>query len=126
VSARRVTIIEDDENVAGLLAFLLGREGFDAEVLADGRAALEHVREHAPPSAVVLDQMLPYRDGMAVASAMRADRRWSGVPILFLRSAAPAGRDSPGDARLVDVSVSKPFDPRALVAHVKRLVAGPV
>jgi two-component system catabolic regulation response regulator CreB len=122
VRTRRITIVEDDENIAGLLEFLLRREGFAPEVLRDGRAALQHVRDHGAPAAVVLDQMLPYRDGLAVASAMRADAQWSAVPILLLRSAAPSRLEPARDARLVDACVSKPFDPAALVAQVKTLV----
>jgi DNA-binding response OmpR family regulator len=118
----RVTIIEDDDNISEMLEFLLRREGFATEVLRDGRAALERVRDGALPDVVVLDQLLPYRDGFAVASAMRADRRWTDVPIVLLRSAAPAGWDPLRDAGLVDVSVAKPFDPGALVARLRLLV----
>jgi two-component system catabolic regulation response regulator CreB len=119
---RRITIIEDDENIAGMLEFLLRREGFAPEILRDGRTALDRVRAGPPPDAVVLDQMLPYRDGFAVASAMRADRRWASVPIVLLRSVAPAGWDPMRDAGLVDASVAKPFDPAALVAQLRTLV----
>jgi DNA-binding response OmpR family regulator len=118
----RITVIEDDENVAGLLDVVLRREGFEPEVLRDGRAALEHVRAHRPPDAVVVDQMLPYRDGLAIASAMRADPRWSGVPIVLLRSATPSPRDADRDARLVDACVAKPLDPGVLVASLRRLL----
>lgn len=124
--SRRITIVEDDENIAGLLGFLFRREGFAPDVLRDGRAALEHLSGHAPPAAVLLDQMLPYRDGLSVASAMRANARWSGVPIVLISGAEPApealvrGRD-----RLVDAFVSKPFHPDRLVAAVRRLVDGP-
>jgi DNA-binding response OmpR family regulator len=122
VARGRITIIDDDENVAGLLELLLRREGFAPEILRDGRAALAHVRDHGPPDAVVLDQMLPYRDGLAVASAMRGDPRWRSVPILLLRSAAPSRWDAARDARLADICFSKPFDPAALVASLKRLL----
>jgi DNA-binding response OmpR family regulator len=119
VPARRITIVEDDDNVSGLLEFLLKREGFVPEVVRDGRAALEHVRDRPPPAAVVLDQMLPYRDAHAVATAMRADRRWSGVPIVLLRSAPPAGWDPLREDALVDVCLSKPLDPFEVLAHLR-------
>jgi two-component system catabolic regulation response regulator CreB len=114
----RITVIEDDENVAGLLEFMLRAEGFAPSIVRDGRAALQLVREDAPPDAVVLDHMLPYCDGLEVASAMRADARWAAVPIVLLRASAARG----GDARLVDASFTKPFDPDALVAGLKRLL----
>jgi DNA-binding response OmpR family regulator len=119
VPLRRITVIEDDENTAGVLEFVLRAAGFTPMVVRDGRAALEHVRGGDPPAAVVLDDMLPYRGGLTVASAMRADPRWSAVPILLLRSAAPPPSR---DAHLVDACVAKPFDPGALVAHLERLV----
>jgi CheY-like chemotaxis protein len=119
VPPRRISVIEDDENIAGLLEFMLRVEGFAPSIFRDGRAALQHVRDDRPPDAVVLDHMLPYCDGLSVASAMRADPRWSAVPILLLRSCAtPAFRD----ARLVDECLTKPFDPGALVANLKKLV----
>lgn len=116
---RRITVIEDDENVAGLLEFVLRAEGFAPSIVRDGRAALQHVRDDGPPDAVVLDHMLPYCDGLSVAAAMRADPRWSTVPILLLRSSAPPPTR---DARLVDACLAKPFDPGALVASLKKLV----
>jgi DNA-binding response OmpR family regulator len=116
----RVTIVEDDENIAGLLAFLLRREGFAPEIVRDGRAAIAHVASHGPPAAVVLDHMLPYRDGLAVASAMRSDPRWSDVPILLL-SAAQADAEPNCGAVRVDACIEKPFDPSALVSSLKRL-----
>ncbi len=118
-SPRRITVIEDDENVAGLLEFMLRADGFDPSVVRDGRAALQLVRDGTPPDGVVLDHGLPYRDGLAVASAMRADPRWSGVPILLLRASAPP--DDRG-ARLVDASFAKPFDPRALLSRLRELL----
>ncbi len=119
MAPRRITVIEDDENIAGLLEFVLRSEGFACAIFRDGRAALQHVRDDRPPDAVVLDHMLPYCDGLSVASAMRADPRWSAVPILLLRS---AGLPAPRDARLVDACVAKPFDPGALVENLKALV----
>lgn len=112
---RRVTVIEDDENIAGLLELMLRLQGFAPSVVRDGRAALELVREAPPPDAVVLDHLLPYCDGLAVASAIRAEPRWRGVPILLLRSLASP---DPRDARLVDATFTKPFDPEALLERL--------
>lgn len=114
----RVTVIEDDENIAGLLELMLRLHGFAPSVVRDGKAALELVREAPPPDAVVLDHLLPYCDGLAVAAAIRAEPRWRGVPILLLRSLAP----DPRDERLVDASFTKPFDPEALLARLRSFV----
>lgn len=116
---RRITVVEDDENIAGLLELMLRLRGFAPSIVRDGRAALALVRDAPPPDAVVLDQLLPYCDGLAVASAIRAEPRWGGVPILLLRS---LGSPDVRDARLVDACFSKPFDPEALLARLRSLL----
>jgi DNA-binding response OmpR family regulator len=122
VAPVRITVIEDDENLSALLEVVLRREGFEPEVLRDGRAAVRRLEAGPRSDAVVVDQMLPYRDGLAVAAALRADPRWSAVPIVLLRSAAPSPWDARREARLVDASLSKPFDPGLLVASLRRLL----
>jgi chemosensory pili system protein ChpA (sensor histidine kinase/response regulator) len=122
---RTIAIVEDDDNVAGLLGLLFEREGFAPLLLRDGRAAQVYVAAHEAPAAVILDVTLPYRDGFAVAGAIRANARWSGVPVVML-----TGRSLAADvarARALDIEdyVVKPFDPRALVGLVRRLGATP-
>jgi DNA-binding response OmpR family regulator len=122
MARRSIVIIEDDENVAQLLAFVLARDGFAPEVVADGRAAEAFVAAHEPPAAVVLDIMLPYRDGFEVAAAIRADARWKDVPVLALTA-----RTQPSDlerARALGIGehVAKPFHPRTLASRIRALL----
>jgi DNA-binding response OmpR family regulator len=121
--AQPIIIVEDDPNIAELLQFVFRRDGFAPQVLADGRAAEQYVASHPPAGAAVLDVMLPYRDGFAVANAIRSDARWRDVPIVML-SARTAGCDVEQARRLgVAEYVAKPFQPRAVVARVKALLA---
>ena len=122
MAGERILIVEDDENVAQLVAFVLRREGFDPLVLRDGRAAEAHVAAEPPAAAVLLDVMLPYRDGFEVAAAMRADPRWKGVPVVALTA-----RTLPADlerARALGIAevVPKPFHPRAVAARLRAVV----
>ncbi len=99
------------------------KAGFSPVVLRDGRAAEEQVATRTPPAAVLLDVMLPYRDGFAVAAAIRSDERWKKVPIVMLTS-----RSLPADqarARSLGVSeyVVKPFHPRSLVGRIRALLS---
>jgi two-component system alkaline phosphatase synthesis response regulator PhoP len=117
-----IVIVEDDENIAQMLGYLFRRAGFAPLVIRDGRAAEDHVASHAPAAAVLLDVMLPYRDGFQVATAIRADARWQGVPIVMLTSRAlPADQER---ARGLGVAayVTKPFHPRTLVGRVRKLL----
>ena len=114
--------MEDDPNVAELLGFLLSREGFEPRLIRDGRAAEAYVAGHEPAAAVVLDLMLPYRDGFAVAAAIRSDVRWKDVPIVMLTARVLQDDLERGRALGVSEYVTKPFRPRALVDRVKRLL----
>ena len=75
----RVLVVEDEPRLAGLLADYLRAAGYSAEVLGDGRAVVEWVRAHAP-DLVVLDLMLPGRDGLEVCKDIRT---FSRVPIIM-------------------------------------------
>ena len=119
-----ILVVEDDETIAGLVGFLLRREGYEAVVLRDGRAAEAHVATADPPSAVVLDVMLPYSDGFAVAAAIRAQPRWKGVPIVLLTARSREADVERGRSLGVVAHLVKPFQPRALLDVVKGLLGG--
>lgn len=121
-----IVIVEDDENIAQMLGYLFRRAGFAPVLLRDGRAAEDHVASSEPPAAVVLDVMLPYRDGFQVAGAIRADDRWRGVPIVMLTSRAlPADRQRARSLGVADY-VTKPFHPRTLLTTLRGLLGAPV
>jgi DNA-binding response OmpR family regulator len=119
-----VLIVEDDETVAGLLEFALRRDGFATTVVRDGRAGIDHVRASGPADAVVLDLMLPCRDGFAVAAAIRASPGWAGVPILVVSARAGDADRERARAAGAAAFVAKPFHPRELVTRVRELVNG--
>ena len=95
--------------------------GFDVRVAGDGTAALREV-ERAPPDVMLLDVMLPERDGYDVCRTVRANPDWSGVRIVMLTA---KGRDADRDRGLAagaDAYVTKPFSTRDLVDRVRTLV----
>lgn len=120
-----ILIIEDDESIAELLRFMVEREGHTGAVLTDGSAARQHILTAAPPALVLLDAMLPYRDGLALLADMRGLDNWRGVPVIML-TAKSLERDI---VRALEAGASdyviKPFQPQELMARVRRLlVAG--
>lgn len=119
-----ILVIEDDSNIASLLEFMLEREGHAVTVLADGELAYQHIVAHPPPALVLLDSMLPYRDGLALLIAMRAQAAWGTVPVVML-TARSLERDivTALDAGASDYII-KPFQPHELLARVRRLVGG--
>jgi two-component system, OmpR family, response regulator len=119
-----VLVADDDPHIREVIVFALGRAGFRAIEAADGREALERF-EAERPDALVLDILMPEKDGTEVC---REIRRSSSVPILFLSSKDEEVERVVGLEIGADDYVTKPFSPRELVARVRavlRRAAGP-
>ncbi|HTO84015.1 MAG TPA: response regulator [Methylomirabilota bacterium] len=120
----KVLVADDEPNIALSLEFLMQQAGFGVRIAADGEAALAAMAEEQP-DLVVLDVMLPKRDGYEVCRAIRADPRWAGVRVLMLTA---KGRDSERETGLAlgaDAYITKPFSNRDVVERVKQLLAAP-
>ena len=118
----RVLVIEDDEHVVAMLVELLRQEGFEATTAGDGLAGLLALQD-AEVEAVLLDLMMPDVDGVRVLEQVLEEHDGTvPVPILVV-TGAPDGarrcRDLLGD----DDVFTKPFDPAALIAHLRARLA---
>lgn len=115
-------VVEDDDQIAYLLRFILEREGFRVEFAGDGRAAVALVERIAPPALVMLDVMLPHVDGYQLLGMIRERTDWQAVPVLML-TAKSQEKDI---VRALDAGASdylvKPFKPDELRARIKRMV----
>jgi DNA-binding response OmpR family regulator len=114
--ASKVLIVDDEPNIVLSLEFLMNQQGYETRVARDGDAALAEV-EGFRPDLVLLDVMLPRRDGFEVCQRLRADG-WSELKILMLTA---KGRDveiEKGLALGADGYVTKPFSTAELVARV--------
>lgn len=115
MSAERLLLVDDDDNLRSMLQAALRHNGFDVVSVATGRAALDAVTEHAP-DLVVLDLMLPDLDGFDVCRRLRADG-WT-TPILFLTARDGTGDKVRGLTLGGDDYLVKPFSLEELVARV--------
>ena len=113
-----ILIVEDDKNIASLVATYLGREGFATVTASDGEEALELARRRKPIF-VILDLMLPKKDGWAVCRELRSQ---SDIPILILTARGEEIDRILGLAMTADDYVVKPFSPRELVERVKAIL----
>lgn len=114
----RVLVVEDDERLADVLVRALREQAYDVDVAADGEQALWAAGESLYDT-VVLDRMLPGRDGLSVCRALRA--RGDGTPVLLLTARdAVADRVSGLDAGADDY-LAKPFSLEELLARVRAL-----
>jgi DNA-binding response OmpR family regulator len=117
----RVLLVDDDPAMLRLLEVNLRLEGFVVDSATRGEEALA-IAAATPPTAVLLDMMMPGMDGTEVCRRLRALPGLEEVPVIFL-SARVRDEDEPEDASLGPVShVSKPFDPQELVGLVRRRI----
>lgn len=111
----RVLVVDDDTALSEMIGIVLKAEGFDAEFCADGDSALQTFHD-TQPDLVLLDLMLPGKDGTVVC---REIRRESGVPIIMLTAKSDTVDVVAGLEAGADDYVSKPFKPKELVARIR-------
>jgi DNA-binding response OmpR family regulator len=117
----RVLVVEDEAHLAQGLRFNLEAEGYAAEVVGDGEAATERLLEKKEKfDVVLLDIMLPGKDGFSVVSELRAARNY--VPVLMLTARGRPEDVLKGFASGADDYLSKPFDLSILLARLQGLL----
>lgn len=101
-----ILIVEDDEDLREMMAQLLTLEGFNASTVANGREALEYLRQGDKPDVILLDLMMPVMDGWEFRRTQQADPSLAGVPVIVL-SALDQTRAGNVDA---EAFLKKPLD----------------
>lgn len=114
----RILIVEDEPKLAKLLADYLNAEHYTTAVLNEGSAVADYVRDHSP-ALLLLDLMLPGKDGLTVCREIRA---FSQLPIIMITARVEEIDRLLGLELGADDYICKPFSPREVVARVKALL----
>src|SRR6266702_1136712 len=114
----KILVVEDEEKLAGVLCDYLRQAGFQAEWLADGLAVVARVRSELP-DLILLDLMLPGRDGREICKEIRT---FSSVPIIMVTARVEEIDRLVGLELGADDYICKPFSPREVVARVKAVL----
>lgn len=118
----RVLVVEDEDNIALALDFLLTREGYAHDRVADGDAALPKIRA-MQPDLVLLDVMLPGTSGYEICQNVRLDPALKAVKILMMTARGSSIERRKGLAIGADGFITKPFELKELRDEVRRLLA---
>lgn len=118
-----VLVVEDEDNIALALDYLMTREGYAHDRVANGAEALPRIREMRP-DLVLLDVMLPEMSGYEICQGMRLDPDLAGIKILMMTARGSAIERKKGLALGADGFISKPFELTELRSEVRRLLEG--
>jgi DNA-binding response OmpR family regulator len=119
-----VLVADDEPNIALSLEFLMKQAGFRVRIAADGDKALDAIAADLP-DLVLLDVMLPKRDGYDVCRAIRSNPDWAKVRVLMLTAKGSDRERETGLALGADAYITKPFSNRDVMERVRELLAGP-
>lgn len=117
-----ILVIEDEDNIAIALDYLLTREGYAQSRLATGAGAVDQIRARKP-DLVLLDVMLPEVSGYEICQSVRADASCENVRILMMTARGSAMERRKGLAMGADGFISKPFELRELRDEVRRILS---
>ena len=119
--SKRVLIVDDDPEIVRLVRAYLERDGYQVLVAYDGERALHAIRRERP-DLVVLDLMLPDRDGWEITRIVRADPSIANTPIIMLTARIEDQDKIVGLELGADDYMTKPFNPREIVARVRAVL----
>lgn len=117
-SAKRITLVDDDENILTSVSMILEEEGYAVETFTDGREALQGILS-SPPSLVVLDIKMPRMDGLEILQEIR---KTSALPVIFLTSKDDESDELHGFRIGADDYITKPFSLELLLERIKALL----
>lgn len=118
MNKQRVLVVDDDHEVVRLMRAYLERAGYEVLVAYEGETAVYTLR-HEKPDLILLDLMLPGRDGMEITRLVRSDPQLAHIPIIMLTARVDDTDKIVGLEMGADDYVTKPYNPREVVARVR-------
>ena len=117
----RVLVADDERDIVELVAFVLGRAGYEVDKVGGGDEALRVIRERRP-ALCILDGRMPQLAGFEVLRRLREDPETRGIPVLILTATVDEERSIRRHGVEPDGFMRKPFEADALLAEVGRLL----
>jgi len=118
---KSVLVVDDEPNILLSLQFLMKNAGYDVRTATDGDEAMAEL-EKAAPDLVLLDVMMPKRDGFDVCQKIRANPKWKDVRVIMLTARGRPIEREKGMALGADDYITKPFSTKAVIERVASLL----
>ena len=119
---KKVLLIEDEPNIIEAVSFILSRDGWNVKTHSNGHDAVDAVRARQP-DLVILDVMLPGKNGFDILQDIRADAQFSALPVLMLTARGQSKDREMAERFGVSRFMTKPFSNAEVLSAVRELVA---
>jgi two-component system cell cycle response regulator DivK len=123
--SKRILIVEDQEDLRGVLRTLLAGSGYEVAEAADGRAGVAHAKSE-PPDLILMDIQMPVMDGYEATRQIKADPKLKAIPIVAVSSFAMKGDEEKAGAAGFDHYVTKPYSPVQLLRFIRGFLGDPL
>ena len=120
--AHKILVVDDEPNIVLSLEFLMKQAGFQVRTASDGEAGIAAMAAEAP-DLVLLDVMMPRKNGYEVCQAIRANPAWKNIRIIMLTAKGREVEREKGMALGADDYITKPFSTQEVVGRVRELLA---
>ena len=119
--SKKVLIVDDESDILEIISFNLQKEGFTTFTAKDGNDAIQKAQQ-VQPDLIILDVMMPFKNGIEVCTVLRQHPQLSEVPIILLTAINDEQTHIKGLESGADDYVNKPISPKVLVSRVKSLL----
>ena len=119
--AHKILVVDDEPNIVLSLEFLMKQAGFQVRTASDGEAGLAAIAVEQP-DLVLLDVMMPRKNGYEVCQAIRANPAWKNIRIIMLTAKGREVEREKGMALGADDYITKPFSTQEVVERVRELL----
>jgi len=118
--AKTILVVDDERHIVRLVQVNLERAGYEVATAYDGVEAIEAVQSELPDM-IIMDVMMPRMDGFEALKELRANEQTKDIPVIMLTAKAQDADIFKGWSSGVDSYLTKPFNPRELLAFVDRI-----
>lgn len=121
MDSKRILIVEDDTDISNIIDYNLKKDGYKTKIVANGRDVLKAVKEFEP-DLILLDIMLPGIDGIELCKKLKYNEDTQSIPIIMVTAKSDDTDMIVGLELGADDYLTKPFNPKVLVARIKNLL----
>ena len=124
MNKKKILLVDDEQDMVYAVKMQLEAEGFRVLTAPDGQEGLDKARKEKP-DLIILDLMLPRIDGYKVCRMLKFDEKYKNIPVIIYTARAQEADEKLGYEVGADAYMTKPFDPKKLLAKINELLNSP-